>query len=294
MTSSQETGSPLDRLLRIFTDVKPGEGTTALLLSLNIFLILMAYYVLKPVREALILGGGSAELKTYMSAAQVLVLAMVVPLYGRLVNRMDRRRLINYVTAFFVICLVVFYVLGKAKVPLGMAFFLWIGIFNLMIVAQFWSFANDIYTKDQGERLFAIVGFGASLGAVFGSRFASRFIERMGVYELMLVGAGLLVIEVLLTNYIDRRESGSDRRAAKPAAAKDDTPGINPFQMVFKTHYLLLMAFMLLFLNTVNTTGEYILGSIVKDGRGGACRLDRSPGGGERDRDPFTPRISAT
>ena len=64
--ASNDTGSPLDRLLRIFTDVKPGEGFTALLLSLNIFLILMAYYVLKPVREALILGGGSAELKTYM------------------------------------------------------------------------------------------------------------------------------------------------------------------------------------------------------------------------------------
>src|SRR6476659_1113872 len=258
-------GSALDRFLRLFTDVKAGEGTTALLLSFNVFLILMAYYVLKPVREALILGQGSAELKTYMSAAQVGVLAMVVPLYGRLVDRMDRRRLINCVTAFFVICLVVFYVLGKAKVPLGMVFFLWIGIFNLMIVAQFWSFANDIYSKDQGERLFAIVGFGASLGAVFGSRFANTFIERMGVYELMLVGAGLLVIEVLLTNYIDRHEAGIGSRAAKPAAAKADAPQVNPFQMVFKTRYLLLMAFMLLFLNTVNTTGEYILGSIVKD-----------------------------
>src|SRR6476469_3587767 len=132
MTSSQETGSPLDRLLRIFTDVKPGEGSTALLLSFNVFLILMAYYVLKPVREALILGQGSAELKTYMSAAHVGVLAMVVPLYGRLVDRMDRRRLINVVTAFFVACLLVFYLLGRAGVPLGMVFFLWIGIFNLM------------------------------------------------------------------------------------------------------------------------------------------------------------------
>ena len=67
-----------------------GEGTTALLLALNVFLILMAYYVLKPVREALILGGGSAELKTYMSAAQVVVLAFVVPLYGRLVAAWSR------------------------------------------------------------------------------------------------------------------------------------------------------------------------------------------------------------
>ncbi len=256
-------GSALDRFLRLFTDVKAGEGTTALLLSLNVFLILMAYYVLKPVREALILGQGSAELKTYMSAAQVGVLAMVVPLYGRLVDRMDRRRLINVVTAFFVACLLVFYMLGRAGVPLGMVFFLWIGIFNLMIVAQFWSFANDIYTKDQGERLFAIVGFGASLGAVFGSRFVDRFINLLGVYELMLVGAGLLVAEVVLTNFIDRRESGRTR--AKAAPEPSGTENINAFAMVFKTRYLLLMAFMLLFLNTVNTTGEYILGSIVKD-----------------------------
>jgi AAA family ATP:ADP antiporter len=256
-------GSALDRFLRLFTDVKAGEGKTALLLSLNVFLILMAYYVLKPVREALILGQGSAELKTYMSAAQVGVLAMVVPLYGRLVDRMDRRRLINVVTAFFVACLLVFYMLGRAGVPLGMVFFLWIGIFNLMIVAQFWSFANDIYTKDQGERLFAIVGFGASLGAVFGSRFVDRFINLLGVYELMLVGAGLLVAEVVLTNLIDRRESRRTRVKSGPEPS--GTENVNAFAMVFKTRYLLLMAFMLLFLNTVNTTGEYILGSIVKD-----------------------------
>ncbi len=256
-------GSPLDRFLRLFTDVKAGEAPTALLMSLNVFLILMAYYVLKPVREALILGEGSAELKTYMSAAQVGVLAIAVPLYGRLVERLNRRRLINVVTAFFVVCLLVFYALGSAGVPLGKVFFLWIGVFNLMIVAQFWSFANDVYTKDQGERLFAIVGFGASLGAVFGSRFADMFIKRLGVYELMLVGAGLLVIEVVLTNYIDHREAGREhvKADAKPVA-KD---GPNAFAMVFKTRYLLLMAFMLLFLNLINTTGEYILGSIVKE-----------------------------
>jgi AAA family ATP:ADP antiporter len=261
----QNQGSALDRFLRLFTDVKAGEGVTALLLSLNVFLILMAYYVLKPVREALILGQGSAELKTYMAAAQVAVLAIVVPLYGRLVDRMDRRRLINVVTAFFVACLIVFYALGRAGVPLGIVFFLWIGIFNLMIVAQFWSFANDIYSKDQGERLFAIVGFGASLGAVFGSRFVDRFINLLGVNELMLVGAGLLVLEVILTNYIDRRESGRKPQHVAVAPASSGTENVNAFAMVFKTRYLLLMAFMLLFLNTVNTTGEYILGSIVKD-----------------------------
>src|SRR5262245_13324278 len=137
MTTAPVTTRPLDRALRLFTDVRDGEGTTALLLALNIFLILMAYYVLKPVREALILSEGSAELKSYMSAGQVVLLTFVVPGYARLVAKMNRRRLINTVTGIFVACLAVFYSLGHAGVMLGVPFFLWIGIFNLMIVAQF-------------------------------------------------------------------------------------------------------------------------------------------------------------
>src|SRR5690349_19385374 len=152
--SPESQPSTLDRALGVFADVHPGEGLTAVLLSLNVFLILMAYYVLKPVREALILGEGSPELKSYLSAGQVAVLALVVPLYGRLVARFPRMRLINVVTLFFAACPVLFYVLASAHVRLGVIFFIWIGIFNLMIVAQFWSFANDVYTKQQGERLF--------------------------------------------------------------------------------------------------------------------------------------------
>jgi AAA family ATP:ADP antiporter len=165
---------------------------TALLLALNIFLILTAYYILKPVREALILEEGSAELKAYLSVGEIALLAVIVPAYGKLVARLDRRRLINSVTAFFVVCLAAFYVLGRFGVPLGVAFFLWISIFNMMIIAQFWSFANDVYSKDEGERLFPIVGFGASVGAICGAGAAGVFIPRVGILELMLVGAGMV------------------------------------------------------------------------------------------------------
>jgi AAA family ATP:ADP antiporter len=197
----------LDRLLGAFAEVRSGEGLSATLLAANVFLILMAYYVLKPVREALILGEGSAELKSYLSAVQVVLLAFAVPAYGRLVAQLPRMRLINTVTAFFAVCLVIFFLLTAAGVRIGIPFFLWIGIFNLMIVAQFWSFANDIYDKEEGERLFAIVGFGASLGAVVGARAADRLIEPLGVNLLLLLGAVLLVSQALLSNHIARRES---------------------------------------------------------------------------------------
>ena len=267
MTSAVRPTSRLEKFLNTFADVHAGEGQTALLLALNVFLILMAYYVLKPVREALILGEGSAELKSYMSAGQVVLLAFIVPLYGRLVAAFPRMRLINVVTAFFVGCLVLFYVLAQFKVPLGIVFFLWIGVFNLMIVAQFWSFANDIYSKEEGERLFAIVGFGASLGAVVGARVADRLIEPVGVELLMLLGAVLLVAQVMVSNTIDRREEERQRlrrTGAASAAPVKKTAGASAFGLVFRTRYLLLMALMLMLLNWVNTTGEYILGSLIK------------------------------
>ncbi len=258
----QARTSGLERFLNLFTEVRSGEARTALLLALNVFLILMAYYILKTVREALILGEGTAELKSYLSAGQVVLLAFVVPYYGRLVARFPRMKLINIVTAFFIICPPVFYLLARAGVPLGAIFFVWIGIFNLMIVAQFWSFANDVYSKEEGERLFVIVGFGASLGAVAGSLVADRLIEPFGVLQLMLVGAAVVGAQLLLTNHVDRVERGRHPLVAKKAKATAPT---NAFALVFKTRYLLLIGVMLLMLNWINTTGEYILGRIVKD-----------------------------
>jgi AAA family ATP:ADP antiporter len=273
--TEQSGTSALERFLNLFTVVRPGEARTALLLALNVFLILMAYYVLKTVREALILGEGTAELKSYLSAGQVVLLAFVVPFYGRLVARYPRMRLINIVTVFFVVCPPAFYLLAQLGVPLGVIYFIWIGIFNLMVVAQFWSFANDVYSKEEGERLFVIVGFGASLGAVAGAVVAERLIEPFGVLQLMLLGSGVLAVQLLLTNHIDRIERGRRAPAAKKVHAAKP---VNAFAMVFRTRYLLLIGLMLMLLNWINTTGEYILGSIVKDTASAMIAAGEAPG----------------
>jgi AAA family ATP:ADP antiporter len=228
-------------------------------------MILMAYYVLKPVREALILGVGSAAQKTYLAVGEVFMLALIVPVYGALVQRLDRRRLINTVTGFFVVCLLVFYALGHAGVRLGIPFFLWISIFNMMIVAQFWSLANDLYTRDEGERLFPIVGFGASLGAVLGAGVAGGFITRLGVFEPMPLGAALLVIEVILTNYIDARERARARQPMPVHFATAEGTNGGAFGLVVRTRYLLVIALMLMLHNTVKTTGEFLLGRTVQE-----------------------------
>ena len=260
------TLSPVERALNLFTEVRRGEAASALLLALNIFLILTAYYILKPVREALILSGsGGAEIKSYVAAGQALLLLGAVPLYAWFAGRHDRRALINRVTVFFAGCLVAFYFLAIAGAPVAIAFYLWVGIFNLMVPAQFWAFANDIYTPETGKRLFVIVAFGASAGAVFGSFIAGHLIEPVGIYQLLLVSAGVLLASLVFTNYIDSRE----RRPATSAqtGTKEDDPlgKSGAFQLVLKNRYLLLIALLMLFLNWVNTTGEYILGRTVKE-----------------------------
>lgn len=297
---------PLDRALRLFAEVRAGEGATALLLALNVFLLLAAYYSIRPVREALILSAGSAEIKSYLAAGQALLLLGFVPAYGSLADRLPRRRLLNTVTAFFVACLVGFFGLIQAGVPVAVVFFLWVGIFNLMIVAQFWSFANDLYTKEQGERLFPIVAVGASLGAVGGAWIAGRLIPLLGVSQPLLVAAGLLVLAVLISNMVDARERKRHETHLPPALTTaeipaatgeyqvqtvEDTgkltvslPGTGPanrpgtFRLVFGDRYLLLMALLVLLVNWVNTTGEYILSRTVAGTAEAAVRAGTAGG----------------
>jgi AAA family ATP:ADP antiporter len=286
-----ERASPLDRALRLFADVHAGEGSTVLLLALNVFLLFCSYYVIKPIREALILSGGGAEVKSYAAAGQAVLLLILVPAYGALADRLPRRSLLNAVTAFFAVCLVLFYALTRAELPVGVVFFLWVGVFNLMIVAQFWSFANDVYTKEQGERLFAIVAFGGSLGAVVGAALTRQLIPLVGVSESLLVAAGFLIGAAAISNLVDARERHRQERHLPPALTTAEIPaatgeyqlsmvedakkltvslpGTGPtgrrgtFRLVTTDRYLLLIALLMLLLNWVNTTGEYILSRTV-------------------------------
>jgi len=267
--------------------MNPGEGADAVLLMLSVYLLLTAYYVLKVVREPLILSAGGAELKSYTAAFQAVLLIFLVPAYGAVANRVNRIRLIGIVTLFFISNLVVFYFLAHANTPgLGAAFFVWVGIFNLMIVAQFWSFANDVYTPEQGRRLFGILGFGQTLGAASGGIISKLLIGQLHVYQLMLVAAALLAGYLLLIMVVNRRAQRTPRDVKAAEAPMTDRRG--GFALIFKDRYLLLIAFLLLLLNVVNTNGEYILGRVVS---GQAAQLAAAGNTGGLSPDEFVKRF---
>jgi AAA family ATP:ADP antiporter len=258
--AAERDPGPLDRALRLFGDVRGGEGVTVLLMCLNVFLLLMAYYVLKTVREPLILLAGGAELKSYAAAAQALTLVGYVPLYGWLAQRLPRQKFLAAVILFFVGCIQLFYLGHRAGLPyLGFVFFVWVGIFSLTTIAQFWSYANEIYTRPEGDRLFPLIAIGSTAGAPLGAAVAERLFGRgLNPFLMMQVAAAVLLVHLALYRVI------AARMAAKPGRrAEAPIKGGNGFALVLASPYLRLVALLLVTLNIVNTVGEYILGQAV-------------------------------
>src|SRR6185369_3517718 len=133
-----DVGRLLARGMALFARVERSEAVGVLLMAATIFLLLTSYYLLKIAREPLILLGGGAEVKSYASAGQAVLLILVVKGFGALSQRVGRMRLVTIVTLFFAANLVVFFALGRLSVPLGVPFYLWVGIFKLTAIGQFW------------------------------------------------------------------------------------------------------------------------------------------------------------
>jgi AAA family ATP:ADP antiporter len=261
----EPTRNGLERFLSFFADVRAGEGWTALALMVNVFLLLGSYYMLKTARESLILSEGTAEVKTYSSAAQAVLLAILVPFYGWVATKVDRGRLLGYSTLFFFSNLLLFWVLGQANVKEGIAYFIWTGVFNTFVISQFWQFANDLFTEPQGKRLFPMIGIGSSLGAWLGAKLAGDLSKTFSPYNFMLIGALVLLVCLALTMWVNRRESARAAAAASKdgAAAAAPLGAVDGFQLLIRDRYLLLIALLVLLLNIVNTSGEYMLSKLV-------------------------------
>jgi AAA family ATP:ADP antiporter len=270
--SDRQTGGPrpaswLDRTLALVADVRAGEGLTAVLMLANIFLLLVCYSIIKTVREPLILLGGGAEVRSYAAAGQALLLMGFVPLYSWVASKARRMTLVVGATLSFLVCIELFAAAVSARVPyVGVAFFIWVGIFNISLVAQFWSFANDVYTKDSGSRLFPLIVIGMTAGAPLGSFVAGRlFGLGLSPQTILQLSAALLSVSALLYVAINRRETAHAAEGTAREASLEALPGPGGFALVLSNPYLRLIAALIVLLNVVNTTGEYLVARLLSE-----------------------------
>ena len=271
----RDTRSNLERFLCLFTEVRPGEGVTAVLMFLNVFLLLCAYYFVKPLREAWlsvtdVWGFSPKELKAYSALAQGLLLLPVVAWYGQLSDRMHRSTLITRATLFCMSNLVIFFIWRPGgpfdAIPgSALAFYIWVSMFGLFVVAQFWTFAADIYTDERGRRLMPMIAIGATGGAAFGSSIVTPMIERveLGADVLLLAALVPLAVSIALTRAVDSKEAVS---RADPPEEDVTPPAASPrggLAMIATSRFLIAAAAITLLMNWVNTNGENLLYGVV-------------------------------
>ena len=221
------------------------------------FCVLSSYYILRPVRESMAVGSGPNTIP-WLFFGTFVAMIVVTPIFGWVTSRFSRHQFLPWVYVFFISNILIFWVLFSIAVPiaavlqeitdfisrvtpiwsptnntdliwLGRIFFVWISIFNLFVVSVFWSFMADIYTREQGRRLFGFVTAGGSIGALIGGSATSLLVEDIGFQNLFPIAAGVLLVAVVcifrLREFVEKDKSGA---VAKQATIEKPLGG-NPF-----------------------------------------------------------------
>ncbi|MDB5778352.1 MAG: major facilitator superfamily 1, partial [Polaromonas sp.] len=206
MTAERLQPSPGRQWIGQWLPGTPAERGAALWSFAYFFMLLAGYYVLRPLRDQMGIAGGIKALP-WMFTATFLTLLLAQPLYGLLVARWARLRFIAIVYHFFVANLALFWLLLALQVePVTVArvFFVWVSVFNLFAVTVFWSFMADLFTSEQGKRLFGFIGAGGTAGALLGPSITIVLSVPLGPANLLLVAAALLEVAVYCAHRLER------------------------------------------------------------------------------------------
>ncbi len=236
-----------------------------------IFSILAAYYVLRPIRDQMGIAGGIENLPWLFTGTLVGMLALTVP-FAWLVKTLPRARFVPLTYRFFAANILLFaaalYLADPASdIWIGRAFFIWLSIFNLFVVSVFWATIVDVFSTEQGKRLFGFVSAGATLGAIAGSATTTILARDVPTWALLIAAAALLEVAVFsmrglarLSDRLHQFPVADDARAAE-AIGGSSFAGIT---RTLRSPYLLNIGLFLLLFSITSTFLYFEQASIAK------------------------------
>jgi len=271
LNSPTERSSILQRGLARACDIEANE-VRATLASFSLVLLLMgAYYILRPVRDAMASDWSDAQV-SWLWTFTFVFSALAVSLYGVAVTRIRIRTLVPAVYGLFATSFLLFY-LGTQTLPertlLDKAFYVWISLFSLFHISVFWSFMADTFSKPQATRLFGFIGAGASIGAIGGPALAALLVGDLGTDPLLLVASTLVVVAlplVLWLQQLKRSDLGNEQIGAN--TADFDYIGGNPlagFSEFFNSRYLLAIGLFIFFYTSIGSFVYFELKNLLVD-----------------------------
>lgn len=226
--SHNEHGA-LWRVLRKAVDVRANEVRALLLSFVYYFFVLSSYYIIRPIRDDMGVAGGVENLP-WMFTGTLVAMLIANALFAALVAKFSRRRFIPIAYRFFILNLLVFFVLltfisRDNQIWVGRSFYIWTSVFNLFVISVFWAFMADIFSTDQGKRLFGFISVGGTLGAIVGAAVTALLVQRVGAVILLLFSALLLELSAQCVRFFPSAFEGSrDSEREKRKAAAEEAP----------------------------------------------------------------------
>jgi AAA family ATP:ADP antiporter len=263
-------GSAANGVLLRVVNVRPGE-VRALLFSFAYFFFLMGgYAMLRPVRDQMAIAHGLQNLK-FLFLYTFIAMLVAAPLYGALVARAAKAQIVPVVYRFFIVNLIAFWVFilaTGAPAKAGTVFFVWLSVFNLFVVSVFWSLMNDLYSSEQGKRLFGFVAAGGSLGALVGPVVVVLLAKAIGPVHLLLIAAAFLEISLLCMRFVVRAADPPAEPAEKLRAADRAKPigggVLGGLKLILGSPYLAGVALFFLFMTGVATFLYYTQAHFIR------------------------------
>ena len=226
------------------------------------FCVLSSYYILRPVREEMAIGSGPDTIP-YLFIGTFVTMLFATSIFGWVASRFPRRVFLPWVYLFFISNILIFWFVftqaidsGEEYVWLGRAFFVWLSVFNLFVVSVFWSFMADIYTREQGRRLFGFITSGGSIGALLGAAATSMLVADIGFQNLLPISAAILLIAVFCVGRLKDWVHREHEDAIEGTVESNKPLGGNPFAgmtHVFSSKYFLGIALMSLVASLLGT-----------------------------------------
>src|SRR5881392_1997038 len=206
-------------------DVKPDEIQALWLGFVFHFLILTGYYIMRPIRDS-IAASNRLETLPWMFTATLVGMLIANALFAAIVARMSRRKFIPLAYTFFIFNLALFFVLMRTCPPtqqvwIGRALYVWVSVFNLFNTAIFWAFMTDLFTVEQGKRLYGFIAVGGSLGAIFGAYITKHYVRDIGPANLLVIAAAMFAIAGLLVRFFPHGFTEKHKTAAASATREE-------------------------------------------------------------------------
>ncbi len=271
MTSDSRGNGAFGRAIRAATKVEPNELQATVLSFLFVFVLMTAYFILRPVRDALSSDWTDEQL-SWLWTSTFFISLIAVSIYGAVISRLRLRVIVPGVYMFFAATFVAFYIAGRMLGDndlVNRAYYVWLSVFSLYHLSVFWTFMSGIYNKQQAKRLFAIIAMGASAGAIVGPSIPTFFADDIGALNLLLIAAVLLMLPIPVIFRLEAlRASHLGNADAQAASVRESALGGNPFSG-FKTFvsnpYLLAIGLFILLYVVMNTFIYFELRKMMGD-----------------------------